>query len=87
MTGMTRLANLADLSSPEVVSVVGDGTHLSVKEVVALTGDSESTVRRLFDAGTLTGYVTERGGHRRILKTSVDEFLAERGRRSMLTES
>lgn len=58
--------------------MVGDGKYLSTLEASVISGDSESTIRRLFDDGELDGYRTERGKHRRILRTSLDEFLAKR---------
>lgn len=58
--------------------MVGDGTYLSVNEVMALTGDSESTVWRLYDDGVLDGFLTYRGGHRRIRASSVLELLRRR---------
>lgn len=75
LKGVTVLVNLAAWGT---VGMVGDGTYLSVNEAAALTGDGESTIRRLFDAGALEGFTTERGGHRRILRTSVDKLIADR---------
>ena len=69
---------LVNLAASRAVTVVGDGKYLSTQEAPELSGDSESTIRRLFDDGELDGYRTERGGHRRILRTSLDEFLAKR---------
>ena len=63
--------------------MVGDGKYLSTGEVVeelraAGYDDSESTVRRLIDAGVLKAYRTETGGHRRVLATSVADLLRRR---------
>jgi excisionase family DNA binding protein len=47
---------------------------LTVEETAALLGVSEDTVRRLFDAGTLTGMRTRagKGGWRRISRASAE---------------
>lgn len=63
------------------VSVVGDGTWLSVGEVADSLGISVSTVRRYVADGRLDQPVrTKRlpgGGHRRIHKDSVARLAAE----------
>ncbi|WP_121399488.1 helix-turn-helix domain-containing protein [Micromonospora sp. M71_S20] len=63
--------------------VVGDGTWLSIGEVLARLraagfSESESTVRRMIDEGALDSYRTERGGHRRIKAESVAELIRRR---------
>ncbi|MEV6693349.1 helix-turn-helix domain-containing protein [Micromonospora sp. NPDC051196] len=63
--------------------VVGDGIWLALGEVLARLraagfSESESTVRRMIDDGTLESYRTERGGHRRIRASSVDELIDRR---------
>lgn len=64
-------------------TVVGDGTWLRMAEVVARLRaagyqDSESTVRRMIDAGELRVYRSRLGGHRRILAASVDALIEQR---------
>ncbi|MEU5950532.1 helix-turn-helix domain-containing protein [Micromonospora sp. NPDC047465] len=63
--------------------VVGDGTWLAIGEVIARLraagfSESESTVRRMIDDGTLESYRTERGGHRRIKAESVADLIRRR---------
>lgn len=64
--------------------VVGDGTWLTIGEVLARLRaagytESESTVRRMIDEGAVESYRIERGGHhRRIRAASVDQFIAQR---------
>jgi excisionase family DNA binding protein len=55
---------------------------LTVEETAALLGVSEDTVRRLFDAGELTGMRTRvgRGGWRKISRASAQAYRrAQRG--------
>jgi len=63
--------------------VVGDGRYLRIAEVVALLreagySDSESTVRRMCDDGTLQTYRLSRQGHRRVLASSVRDLIERR---------
>ena len=53
--------------------------ELSVPQAAVLLGVSEETVRRMYDAGELTGYRTRLdGGWRRIYRSSVDAALRRR---------
>lgn len=61
-------------------AVVGDGTWLTVSETVARLGGivGEQTVRRMCADGTLESVrLGGSSGHRRILASSVDAYLAE----------
>jgi excisionase family DNA binding protein len=67
--------------------MVGDGTWLSLGEVLAMLREagfteSESTIRRMIDDGEIESYRVERGGkrrgHRRIKASSVDELVRRR---------
>ena len=58
--------------------MVGDGTYLSVREVMTLSGYSESDVCRLYDDGVLDGFLMDRGGHRRIRASSIQDLLRRR---------
>jgi excisionase family DNA binding protein len=49
---------------------------ISIREAARLLKVSESTIRRLFDDGRLTGHRSP-GGHRRIHKESLDTLLEE----------
>ncbi|MGJ3228937.1 excisionase family DNA-binding protein [Micromonospora aurantiaca (nom. illeg.)] len=78
--------DLPDLSNSAVLTggpVVGDGTWLSIGEVIAQLraagfSESESTIRRMIDEGALESYRTERGGHRRIKAESVSALISRR---------
>jgi excisionase family DNA binding protein len=57
---------------------VAKGDDLSVREAAELLNVSEDTVRRLYDAGTLTGHRTRPlVGTRRISRASVEAYRAE----------
>lgn len=63
--------------------MVGDGTWLTIGEVLARLRaagyhESESTVRRMIDTGSVESYRTEPGGHRRIRAASVDALITRR---------
>lgn len=78
MCGQTIIA-----SGRKVGPVVGDGKYLRISEVLdrlreAGYPDSESTVRRLVDAGELESYRPTIGGHRRITSASVDALISRR---------
>ena len=60
--------------------MVGDGTWLTIGEVIARLRaagftESESTVRRMIDDGVLVSRRTERGGHRRVTAASAGELI------------
>ncbi|WP_346536924.1 helix-turn-helix domain-containing protein [Micromonospora sp. DPT] len=79
----SRLPDLVNSTGLAGGTVVGDGTWLTIGEVLAKLReagftDSESTVRRMIDDGQLKSHRTERGGHRRVRATSVEDLIASR---------
>lgn len=52
-----------------------DNNFLEIAETAKLLSISPSTVRRMFDAGFLSGFRLPGGNHRRIARASIDEFL------------
>jgi excisionase family DNA binding protein len=56
---------------------VPPNSQLRIGDVVRLTGLSASAVRKLIDDGVLPSVRTE-GGHRLVLASSVEEYLAQR---------
>jgi excisionase family DNA binding protein len=55
---------------------------LEVAEAAAWLGVSESTIRRMFDAGILAGFRLPGGLHRRISLASLRAFVARGGGRA-----
>jgi excisionase family DNA binding protein len=52
-------------------------TFISTRKVAEMTGLSLGSIQKMVDIGVFSYYLTL-GGHRRILKSSVDDYLKQR---------
>jgi excisionase family DNA binding protein len=55
--------------------IYAEKNYIEVAEAAAILNVSPATVRRMFDAGTLTGFRLPGGEHRRIAVASLQAFL------------
>jgi len=65
-----------DVGDLRDLRTVGDEEFMTVPDAAKLLGVSEETVRKLFDAGQITGMRTRPGpgGHRRPSRASVEAY-------------